>query len=214
MQALLRWWGPLSLLWESLLLCKLHCPLHIEGGYSHGPTVLLVSLSPENQADQGPCHHTIPIVVARQSWLVTRHKYPIIHGPSKVLEAVDVLKVHLWVCISQHVALLFLASAPLCALAQCYLKNLICHHALCIKIVHPQLLEDGEFVKHIHKYGWVVACAQHIQGHACLPLKGWGLEVCCLLIHMVLQVLIAPAEPATEAPMEDHVKSESKSQQT
>ena len=58
--------GPsLSVSWESLLLHKLRCPLCIKGGYSHGPTVLLVSLSPENQGDQDPCHHMIPIVVAR-----------------------------------------------------------------------------------------------------------------------------------------------------
>ena len=136
---------PLSVLQESLLLHKPCCPLHIEGGYSCGPLVLFVSLSLENQVDQGPRHHTIPIVVAGQSQLVTRHKYPIIHGPSK---AVDVSKVHPWVCISQCVTLLFLASAPLRALAQCYLKNLICHHTLHIKIVHPQLLEDKEeFIK-------------------------------------------------------------------
>ena len=55
---------------------------------------------------------------------------------------------------------------------------------------------------------------QHIQGHARLPLEGQGVEVCHLLIHMAPQVLIAPAEPATEVPMEDHVKSGNKSQQT
>ena len=56
-------------------------------------------------------------------------------------------------------------------------------------------------------------CAAH-PGLTHLPLEVQGVEVCCLLIHMVPQVLIALAEPATEVPMEDHVKSENKSQQT
>ena len=78
-----------------------------------------------------------------------------------------------------------------------------------------QLLEDKEeLVKCVHKYAQVVTGAQHIQGHTHLPLEGRGVEVHCLLIHMVPQVLIAPAEPATEAPTEDHVKSKNKSQQT
>ena len=131
-----------SVSWDSLLLRKLRYLLCIEEGYSYRPTVLFVSQSPENQVDQGPCHHMVPIVVARRSWLVTRHKYPIVHSPSKAFEAVDVSKVHLWVCVYQHVALLFLASTPLLASVRCYLKNLICHHALRIEIVCPQLLED------------------------------------------------------------------------
>ena len=60
----------------------------------------------------------------------------------------------------------------------------------------------------------MVSCSQYNQGCACLPLKGQGVDVCLLLIHMAPQVLIAPAEPATEVPVEDHIKSESKSQQT
>ena len=207
-------WALLSLYHRSPCCCT-SFPLHIEGGYSCRPTVLLVSLSPENQADQGPRHHMIPIIVARQRQLVTRHEYSIIHGPSKVLKAVDVSKVHPQICISQHVALLFLTSIPLHALAQCYLKNLICHHALHIEIVCLQLLEDKEeFVKCIHKYVQAVACVQYVQGCACLPLEGQGVEVHCLLIHMIPQVLIVPAELATKVPMEDHVKSENKSQQT
>ena len=206
---------PLFVLWESLLVRKLRHPLCIERDYSRGPTVLLVSLSPENQADQVRCHHMIPIVVARQSWLVTGHKYPIIYGPSKVLEAIGISKVHLQVCISKHVALLFLTSTLLCALAQCYLKNLICHHALHIEVGGLQLLEDKEeFVKRIHKYVWVVTGVQQVQGHVHLPLEGWGVEVHCFLIHMAPQVFIALAEHATKVPMEDHVKSENKSQQT
>ena len=205
---------PLSVSWESLLLHKLHCLLHIEGGYSQGPTVLLVSLSLENQVDQGPCSHTIPIVVARQSRLVTRHEYPIVHGPSKALEAVGILEVHPWVCISKHVSLLFLTSVLLHASAQQYLKNLTCHHSLHIKIISPQLLEDKEeFIKCIHKYEQVVTSAQYIQGHACLLLEGQGVEVCHLHIHMAPQVFIAPAEAAIKGPMEDHIKSENKSQQ-
>ena len=177
--------------------------------------MLLVSLSLENQADQGPCHHMIPIIVARQSQLVTVHEYPIMHSPSKAVKAVDVSKVHPWVCNSQHVALLFLTSVPLSASAQCYLKNLICHHTLHVKIIHPQLFEDKEeFVKHVHKYASAVAGVQHIQGCAHLPLEGQGVEVGHLLIHVVPQVLIAPAEPATKVPMEDHIKSENTSQQT
>ena len=100
-------------------------------------------------------------------------------------------------------------------MVQHYLKNLMCHHVQCIEIICPRLLENKEeFVKHVHKYAWVVACVQHIQGLSHLPLEGWGVEVCCLLICMVPQVFIAPAEPATKAPMEDHVKPENKSQQT
>ena len=61
---------------------------------------------------------------------------------------------------------------------------------------------------------WVVACAQHIKGHAHLPVEGRGVEVCHLLIHVTPQVLIALAEPATKASMEDHVKCENTSLQT
>ena len=59
----------------------------------------------------------VPIVVIGQSQLVTQHEYPIIHSPSKAFKAVDVSKVHPWVCVSQHVALLFLSSVLLCASA-------------------------------------------------------------------------------------------------
>ena len=206
---------PLSVLWETLLLHKLCCLLHIEGGYSRGPTVLLVSLPLENQADQGPHHHTIPIIVTRQSRFVTGHEYPIVHSPSKVLEAISISEVHPQVCISKHVLLLFLTSVPLHASSLHYPKNLIGHHAKRIKIVCLQLLKDKEvFIKHVHKYAQVVTGAQQIQDHAHLPLKGWGVKVCHLLVHMAPQVLIALAEPATEAPMEDHIKSGNKSQQT
>ena len=60
---------------------------------------------------------------------------------------------------------------------------------------------------------WVVTSAQHIPGCAHLPLEGWGVEVHHPLIHMAPQVLIVLTEPATEVPMEDHIKSENKSQQ-
>ena len=86
---------------------------------------------------------------------------------------------------------------------------------MCIEIIGPQLLEDKEeFIKHIRKYTWVVTGVQHVQGCTHLPLESWGVEVCCLFIHMAPQVLIVPAEPATKVPMEDHIKSETKSQQT
>ena len=57
---------------------------------------------------------------------------------------------------------------------------------------------------------WCAACP----GQCLSPSGRLGVEVHCLLIHMAPQVLIVPAEHATEAPMEDHVKSENKSQQT
>ena len=38
--------------------------------------------------------HMIPIIVAIQSWFVTRHEYPIVHGPSKALEAISISEVH------------------------------------------------------------------------------------------------------------------------
>ena len=110
-------WALLSLYQsqESLLLSKLHCPLPVEGGYGCGPTVLLVSLPPKNQANQGPSHHIIPIIVTRQSRFVTRHKYPSIHSPSQALKAISAPEVHPWVCISKCVLFLFLTSVLLCA---------------------------------------------------------------------------------------------------
>ena len=60
---------PLSVLWESLLLGQLHCPIRVEGGYSYRPTVLPVSLSPlariSPQAIVDVGHHTLFLVLVQ-----------------------------------------------------------------------------------------------------------------------------------------------------
>ena len=93
------------------------------------------------------------------------------------------------------------------------MQDLPCDNGLCIEVILFQLLEDmKQLIQHVKEQAWPVAGSQELDGSAHLASISWRVKVGQLLIYMVPDWFIALAEMSIEAPLEDHVESESKSQ--
>ena len=93
------------------------------------------------------------------------------------------------------------------------MQDLPCDNGLHIEVVLFQLLEDmKQLIQHVKEQAQPVASSQELDGSARLASISWRVKVRQLLVHVAPDWFIALAEMSIEAPLEDHVESESKSQ--
>ena len=135
---------------EPLLPRELCCLFSIKGGYSQGLTVFIIGPPMVDQVESGPHNYMLPVMVACQVWWVTRHIHPIVHSASKMLKAIHITQVHLWVSSPKGITLLLLATVLLHAVEQCCLEDFISNNTLSIHIIcSHSFVHVKQFVKHV-----------------------------------------------------------------
>ena len=93
------------------------------------------------------------------------------------------------------------------------MQDLPCDNGLCIEVIFFQLLEGmKQLIQHIKEQAWPVSSLEEVSAGTCLTSIGWHIKVRQLLVYMAPDWFIASAKMSVEAPLKDHIESESKSQ--